>query len=113
MLKQNDEGVSPVIGVILMVAITVVLAAVVWVMVSKLAQDSPAELTTLGIQRKESPLSYMVMSAPNDLTYQELTISGCATHKTTGVVLAGDSFTGCTSPLLIVYENQVIYQDTE
>ena len=34
--KQNDEAVSPVIGVILMVAITVVLAAVVFVLVSNL-----------------------------------------------------------------------------
>jgi archaeal type IV pilus assembly protein PilA len=38
--KQNDEAVSPVIGVILMVAITVVLAAVVFVLVSNLGEGS-------------------------------------------------------------------------
>ncbi|HUR25979.1 MAG TPA: archaellin/type IV pilin N-terminal domain-containing protein, partial [Candidatus Thermoplasmatota archaeon] len=37
--KQNDEAVSPVIGVILMVAITVVLAAVVFVLVSNLGKS--------------------------------------------------------------------------
>lgn len=36
---QADEAVSPVIGVILMVAITVVLAAVVFVLVSNLSGD--------------------------------------------------------------------------
>ena len=40
--KQNDEAVSPVIGVILMVAITVVLAAVVFVLVSNLGEGSEA-----------------------------------------------------------------------
>src|SRR5688500_16831791 len=38
--KQNDEAVSPVIGVILMVAITVVLAAVVFVLVSNLGEGA-------------------------------------------------------------------------
>jgi flagellin-like protein len=38
--KQNDEAVSPVIGVILMVAITVVLAAVVFVLVSNLSKGA-------------------------------------------------------------------------
>ena len=37
---QADEAVSPVIGVILMVAITVVLAAVVFVLVSNLSKTS-------------------------------------------------------------------------
>lgn len=38
--KANDEAVSPVIGVILMVAITVVLAAVVFVLVSNLSENA-------------------------------------------------------------------------
>jgi flagellin-like protein len=41
--KQNDEAVSPVIGVILMVAITVVLAAVVFVLVSNLGKGTDAK----------------------------------------------------------------------
>ncbi len=38
--KMEEDAVSPVIGVILMVAITVVLAAVVFVLVSDLGGDS-------------------------------------------------------------------------
>jgi archaeal type IV pilus assembly protein PilA len=38
--KANEEAVSPVIGVILMVAITVVLAAVVFVLVTRLAGNN-------------------------------------------------------------------------
>ncbi len=41
--KHNDEAVSPVIGVILMVAITVVLAAVVFVLVSNLSEGADAK----------------------------------------------------------------------
>ncbi len=39
-LKRNEEGVSPVIATILMVAITVVLAATLYVMVSDIGGDS-------------------------------------------------------------------------
>jgi flagellin-like protein len=39
-LFKNEEGVSPVIAVILMVAITVVLAAVLYVMVSGMMQST-------------------------------------------------------------------------
>ncbi|UCE39695.1 MAG: type IV pilin N-terminal domain-containing protein [Thermoplasmata archaeon] len=38
--KRDEEGVSPVIAVILMVAITVVLAAVLYVMVSGMMQET-------------------------------------------------------------------------
>lgn len=40
--KANEDAVSPVIGVILMVAITVVLAAVVFVLVSDLGEGGEA-----------------------------------------------------------------------
>ena len=38
--KFNEEAVSPVIGVILMVAIVVILAAVVWVAVAPMADEN-------------------------------------------------------------------------
>ena len=40
MFRRDDDAVSPVIGVILMVAITVVLAAVVFVLVSDSGSDA-------------------------------------------------------------------------
>ncbi len=44
---KDDDAVSPVIGTILMVAITVVLAAVLWLMVSGMIQDPEDEKLTL------------------------------------------------------------------
>lgn len=44
---KDDDAVSPVIGTILMVAITVVLAAVLWLMVSGMIQEPDDEKLTL------------------------------------------------------------------
>lgn len=52
--KQNDEAVSPVIGVILMVAITVVLAAVVFVLVSNLGEGANAENPRVSFSKDEN-----------------------------------------------------------
>lgn len=43
-----DEGVSPVIGVILLVAITVVLATVVFLLATSLSRPNPDEATFFG-----------------------------------------------------------------
>ncbi len=47
---KNDDAVSPVIGTILMVAITVVLAAVLWLMVSGMISTSDEERITVNLQ---------------------------------------------------------------
>ncbi len=44
---KDDDAVSPVIGTILMVAITVVLAAVLWLMVSGMIQEPDDEKLTI------------------------------------------------------------------
>lgn len=44
-INRNDDGVSPVIATILMVAITVVLAGTLWVMVSDFGEGSESSLT--------------------------------------------------------------------
>ncbi len=46
---KDDDAVSPVIGTILMVAITVVLAAVLWLMVSGMITDTDEQKTTVNI----------------------------------------------------------------
>jgi flagellin-like protein len=46
---KNDDAVSPVIGTILMVAITVVLAAVLWLMVSGMISSDDDEKTTINL----------------------------------------------------------------
>ena len=46
---KDDDAVSPVIGTILMVAITVVLAAVLWLMVSGMITDTDEQKTTVNV----------------------------------------------------------------
>ena len=55
---KNDDAVSPVIGTILMVAITVVLAAVLWLMVSGMISTGNESKTTVNIA---SPVVQQVM----------------------------------------------------
>lgn len=51
--KNNEEAVSPVIGVILMVAITVVLAAVVFVLVSDLGDGAGSDNPQVAFTKDE------------------------------------------------------------
>src|SRR4051812_13673222 len=82
-LAQDDEGVSPVIAVILMVAITVVLAATVYVWVSGFgAQTSqPAKslaLSSAGALSTGSPTgnkTYTVASATSGMKWSDLTVT--------------------------------------
>ena len=55
MVFRNDEGVSPVIGVILMVAITVVLAVALWVMVSGFTGGTESTISAVTIDIKDIP----------------------------------------------------------
>jgi flagellin-like protein len=68
--KQNDEAVSPVIGVILMVAITVVLAAVVFVLVSNLGKGTEAA-PNLGATSDDTNSKIQINTAPNGLTWDK------------------------------------------
>jgi flagellin-like protein len=69
--KQNDEAVSPVIGVILMVAITVVLAAVVFVLVSNLGKSSNSA-PTFALNRDDASDRLSVTSADSDADWNRL-----------------------------------------
>ncbi len=70
---QADEAVSPVIGVILMVAITVVLAAVVFVLVSNLGKTS-SSTPTFSLSRDESADKLSVTSADSDADWNRLAL---------------------------------------
>jgi flagellin-like protein len=71
--KQNDEAVSPVIGVILMVAITVVLAAVVFVLVSNLGGDSNTA-PAISWNKNESQDTLSVVTASSNADWSNLEI---------------------------------------
>ena len=85
--KQNDEAVSPVIGVILMVAITVVLAAVVFVLVSNLGGDSNTA-PAISWNKSEATDRLSVVTASSNADWQNLELTGTFT-PTTGTT---DSF---------------------
>jgi flagellin-like protein len=54
-MKQNDAAVSPVIGVILMVAITVILATVIATIVFGFTSDRPTDRPTCAIKVENVP----------------------------------------------------------
>lgn len=82
--KQNDEAVSPVIGVILMVAITVVLAAVVFVLVSNLGEGSESA-PNVSFNKDSDALSLTVIQA-EDATWDDFSIADPATDCTVATI---------------------------
>ena len=85
--RANDEAVSPVIGVILMVAITVVLAAVVFVLVSNLGKGNQSA-PTFALQRDDATDRLSVTSADSDADWNRLAV------KITSTVPAGACVSG-------------------
>ncbi len=75
---KAEDAVSPVIGVILMVAITVVLAAVVFVLVSDLGSDSAAP-AAVKFQKDEGTDRIKVISAESTADWDNLEIKADAT----------------------------------
>ncbi len=72
-LHDADDAVSPVIGVILMVAITVVLAAVVFVLVSQVGHGKAGNLPNIVLDVTESQDKATVISA-SDAYWDQLEI---------------------------------------
>ena len=77
-VRKNDEAVSPVIATILMVAITVVLAAVLYVMVSGLiSTPSTSQQIGVNVSRSSDGTNWIVSftSVPTGLTNTTVSIS--------------------------------------
>ncbi|MFQ6127826.1 MAG: archaellin/type IV pilin N-terminal domain-containing protein [Thermoplasmata archaeon] len=64
-IRRNEEAVSPVIATILMVAITVVLAAVLYVMVSGLIGGTGVGAPTIDITQEPTPDGYELTVTPD------------------------------------------------
>lgn len=75
--RNEDDAVSPVIAVILMVAITVVLAATVYVWVSGFGSQSSQPASALALTKTHSGnvLIYTVSSASSGLRWNDLTFT--------------------------------------
>jgi flagellin-like protein len=110
--KEADDAVSPVIGVILMVAITVVLAAVVFVLVGNLTDTSEAAPTVV-FTYSDSAGTARVTTADTGVFWGGTgfwpTCAGAAliTNETTPAigagVSAGDQLTCATGAFSVVH----------
>lgn len=110
--SMNDEAVSPVIAVILMVAITVVLAATVFVLVSDIGnQTGPGP--AIAFHQDLNAGNLTVTSAPGNLLWSEFTVTGCTTIPT-GALDAGDVIQGCDGDVVIKHNatNSLTYRGT-
>ncbi len=77
--KQNEDAVSPVIGVILMVAITVILAAVIAMFVFNMAGDVQSTKTvgvTAKLQADDVVVTYVGGSDDASLQYLKIIVDG-------------------------------------
>jgi flagellin-like protein len=124
--QASDDAVSPVIGVILMVAITVVLAAVVFVLVSNLSKTSN-NAPQISFSADDTNRKLTVVSGPAPaINWSSITIGGTcsSTFKlnggtagtTTGTVKGGDVITACTTGQTISFThtatNTLLYTHT-
>lgn len=107
-VRKNNEAVSPVIGVILMVAITVVLAAIVFILVSNLGKGTE-ESPRVSLGTDDHGGNFTVLQAPSGLDWADFSSTTCTLP--TGLVHAGDELTDCGGSLRLVYEpsNAVVY----
>lgn len=96
--KKNEEAVSPVIGVILMVAITVILAAVIAAFVFGMAGNvGKTKVVAITAQRpSETNISVTNMGGPDVLTLTLLNVSVDGAASTT--TLSKD--TGSTATII-------------
>jgi flagellin-like protein len=90
-IREDEEAVSPVIATILMVAITVVLAAVLYVMVSGLITGPGTTPQVMGVQVQQSG------DGTNWVVSVISTPTGKAYTTTSWAILRGDGSTNLTA----------------
>jgi flagellin-like protein len=105
-LNGDDEAVSPVIAVILMVAITVVLAATVYVWVSGFGAQSgnpqkSISLTSAGALSGGFK-TYAIASGTSGMKYSDITVT------LNGATFALDATAVCANPQLIPTASQYL-----
>lgn len=123
-MNNNDEGVSPVIGVILMVAITVVLAAVVFVLVSRIGTVD-IDSNNIAIH-KEYDNSFSIIKIDEPVSYYHLTIkdnghivdylvnssTNLDKNIEAGDTITIDDFHSGSHNIKFIIDNNVVYSDT-
>lgn len=93
--KLNEEAVSPVIAVILMVAITVVLAATVFVLVSDIGSQTVKQAPQMSFRDDQEQDTVTVVQVSRPMTWGDLAVTGCTAPAATEAVDPGDQLTAC------------------
>lgn len=108
-LAADTAAVSPVIAVILMVAITVVLATTVFVLVNSISEQQ-GEIPPSIAWRAEGG-NVTVISGPTGLDWSDFEVVGCSTMPT-GSLDAGDAVSGCSGHVTIRHKpsNSLSYE---
>lgn len=93
-----------------MVAITVVLAAVVYVLVQDLGGD-PQQTPSIVMDEEDTEGTWTVIRADLDLAWSDFTVEGCTTVPT-GSLDAGDQLVGCTDTALMRHNdsNSIVWR---
>ncbi|MEG3057024.1 MAG: type IV pilin N-terminal domain-containing protein [Methanoculleus sp.] len=107
--RENEDAVSPVIGVILMVAITVILAAVIAAFVFGMGSDvGTTKTVSISSQHVQENIVFTINGGPDLSTLQELTITvdgdgvsatykarggtGSSTYASGSAIVSADTF---------------------
>ncbi|VVB62342.1 Uncharacterised protein [uncultured archaeon] len=105
-IEGDERAVSAVIGVILMVAITVAIAATVYVYVSGMIGGTQNKAPNMAFNKQTTPNPGLTLvSADPGLTWSDFAVTGNGTDTFTGSVLAGQFITlsGTTGTITIRY----------
>lgn len=108
---KDESGVSPIIAVILMVAITVILAASVYVMVAGIAAPQiPLQMTF------DRDSDSIIVSSVNQLgaKWERLSVTGCTAPGGNETINAGDKLTDCSGEVMVGDKNAnvLLYRTT-
>ena len=106
---EDGEAVSAVIGVILMVAITVAIAATVYVYVSGMLGTGSTSTPTLSCTSEASTDKIIITSADSAISWSDITLTNDTTGALHAVYTSGGTVNSSSSPTGDVTAGDYIY----
>jgi len=101
---EEREAVSAVIGVILMVAITVAIAATVYVYVSSMTGEQTDKTPSITFEKdNQNSLLRVTGADPLNLQWDDVTVLGTA-DRPSGTIDAGDELSNCAGTVKLRWD---------
>jgi flagellin-like protein len=108
--KNEEEAVSAVIGVILMVAITVAIAATVYVYVSGMLSGGPSTAPDISFAQNDVTKKLTVSRVSlNNIPWTDIVVSGNGTAWVGGYVTAGQTINCTAGTVSVSYKGTTLY----